>query len=303
MKNESLLEKLSAEFSGTIENVSPSIVLVQGRRYPASGIVWQKNFVVTADHLLPASQEIVLRTATGEEIQASIAGRDPSIDVAILKTATDLEAVQGASDQKLKSGQLGLIVGRANGGRVLALLSMVSGAEYGYRNWRGGKFDQFIRLDHSAFPGFSGSALVLPDGKIAGMNTSIFSRHFGLTVPASNIERLVQRLSTKGYFGKPYLGVMMQPIHLSQKLQQSSGAEIGLLVMGTEESSPAEEAGLLAGDILIRFEGKNLYSTQEIHELLNEESIGKEIKIGIIRGGEVRELQLKIGERSLKHKA
>ena len=302
MTQELFLENLSAEISQIIERVSPSILVVQGRRFPSSGIAWQKNLVITTDHSLPQSEEIQIRTSSGELITAVLAGRDPSTDIAILKTTTDLQPIENAADQKLKAGQLPVIVGRARGGRVLAQLTMISGTDEGYRNWRGGTFDQFIRLDTSAFPGFSGSALVLPNGKVAGMNTSIFSRHFGLTIPASNIERLVQRLSTKGYFGKPYLGVLMQPIRLSSKLQQLSGTDIGLLVMSSEESSPAEQAGLIAGDIIVRFDEKNLNSTQDIQEFLNEESIGKEIKTTIVRGGKVQELKVKIGERPLRQR-
>ena len=90
--------------------------------------------------------------------------------------------------------------------------------------------DQFLRLDTGSYPGFSGSAFVLPNGKIAGMNTSAFSRHFGLVVPSSNIDRLIQRLNEKGSIGKPHLGVMMQPVPIPENLRVSSGTEIGLLV-------------------------------------------------------------------------
>jgi len=94
----------------------------------------------------------------------------------------------------------------------------------------------------------------------------------------------------------------MQPIRLSSKLQQLSGTDIGLLVMSSEESSPAEQAGLIAGDIIVRFDEKNLNSTQDIQEFLNEESIGKEIKTTIVRGGKVQELKVKIGERPLRQR-
>src|SRR5205823_5973928 len=136
--------KLSTEFSQNIERASQSILLVEGRRFASSGIVWQKNLVVTADHSLPRSEEIQMRTASGEALTAVVAGRDPSTDIALLKTTVDLVPLEIASDQKLKSGQLALIVGRAQGGRMLAVLSMVSGTDDGYRNWRGGNFDQFI---------------------------------------------------------------------------------------------------------------------------------------------------------------
>ena len=297
MAETKLIEKLSDEISNIIEKTSKSIVLVQGRRFPSSGIVWQENLVITTDHSLPRVEEVQLQTASGEVIQANVAGRDPSIDVAFLKTAAKLEPAENDAGGSLKTGQFAIALGRAAGGRLIAVTSMISGSDGEYRNWRGGKFDRFIRLDIAPFPGFSGSALVLPNGKIAGLNTSAFSRHFGLTVPASNIERVVQRLSAKGSIGRPYLGIMAQPVRLPEKLKEQTKTEIGLLLMGTEDGSPAEAAGLLIGDIVVRLNEKTVNSTEEIQNLLTEDSIGKDAKLGVIRGGSLQDVTVKIGER------
>lgn len=297
MAQEMLMKKLSTEFSEVIGKASQSIVLVQGRRFPASGIVWRKDLVVTADHSLPRSQQLQIETASGDAVVANVAGRDPSLDIALLKTEAELVPLE-RSEEQLKTGQLAILLARANRGRELATLTMISGSGEGYRNWRGGTFDQFIRLSIAPFPGFSGSALLLPNGKVAGLNTSAFSTHFGLTVPASNIERLVERLSAKGSIGRPYLGLMMQPVRIPGNLRQAAGGgEVGLLLMGTEPGSPAEAAGLFIGDILVQIEGKNLSSAEEIHDLLTADSIGKELNAGLLRGGNRVEVKMKIGER------
>lgn len=301
MAQEMMLEKLSTELSGIIQNVSESIVLVQGRRSPSSGIVWDKNVIVTADHLLPRQEEVQIASSSGETIIANVAGRDPGTDLALLKTSIELKPVNNEAAQ-LNTCQLAVSVGRANRGRLLAVLGIISGSDGPYRNWRGGSLDRFIRLDVAPFPGFSGSALVLSNGKVGGMNTSAFSRHFGLTVPASNINRLVERLSKKGSIGKPYLGLMMQPVRIPKQLQAQSGTEIGLLVMGTEETSPAEQAGFLIGDIVVRLNEKNVNSLDEIFEFLDAESIGKEVKITVMRGGKVEEFGIKVGERPARQK-
>lgn len=295
-----LFEQLSSELSNIIERTSPSIVLVQGRRIPSSGFVWQKNLIITADHSLPKTENVLIKTSEGELITSNLAGRDPSMDIAILKTTAELPPIENIPNTPLKTGQFAVCIGRANGGRLLAVSCMISGTDSSYRNWRGGTLDQFIRLDTASYPGFSGSALLLPNGKVAGMNTSAFSRHFGLTVPASNIQRLVERLSTKGSIGKPHLGLMMQPIRLSQNLRDATSGEVGLLIMGTESGSPAETAGLFTGDIVVRVNEKNVDSIQEIYGLLTDESIGKEVKLGIIRGGKPQEVNVKVGERPLR---
>jgi S1-C subfamily serine protease len=301
MAQEMMLEKLSTELSGIIQNISESIVLVQGRRSPSSGIVWEKNLIVTAEHLLPRREEVQIASSSGEAITAVVAGRDPGTDLALLRTSTELKPVEKETVQ-LTTGQLAVSVGRANRGRLLAVLGIISGSDGAYRNWRGGSLDRFIRLDVSPFPGFSGSALLLSNGKVSGMNTSAFSRHFGLTVPASNIDRLVERLSKKGSIGKPYLGLMMQPVRIPKQLQAQTGSEVGLLVVGTEESSPAEHAGILIGDIVLRFSEKNVNSLDEIFEFLDSESIGKELNITVMRGGKVEEFAIKVGERPARQK-
>lgn len=294
-----ILEKLSEELSATIERVSQSVVLVQGRRFPASGVVWKKNFVITTDQSLARTSEVQIRTASGEMIAGMVAGRDPSTDIAIIQTPKELQPLE-FSGTELKAGQLAVILGRANGGRVLSVLTMISGTDSNYKNWRGGTFDQFIRLDSAPFPGFSGSALLLPNGKIAGINTSAFSRHFGLTIPGSNIQRLVDRVITKGSIGRPYLGLMMQPVRLPEKFRKEAGTDIGLLLIGTENGSPAEQAGLAVGDIVVGLNGKTVNSIEELHDFLSAESIGTEIKVTILRGGRIENVQTKVGERPLR---
>jgi S1-C subfamily serine protease len=134
------------------------------------------------------------------------------------------------------------------------------------------------------------------------MNTSLFSSHFGLTVPASNIERLAGRVSAKGSIGRPYLGLIMQPVRLPEPLRAQSNAQIGLLVMGTEEGSPAEKAAFIIGDILVRLDQKTLNSTGDVHDLLTADSIGRELKAGILRGGSLQELTVIVGERSSRQR-
>ena len=95
----------------------------------------------------------------------------------------------------------------------------------------------------------------------------------------------------------------MQPIQLSVAFRQLSNAEAGLLVIGTEDGSPAEQAGILAGDILVRFDGKNLNSTQDILQSMNEDSIGKDLNVSLIRGGQIMDLRIIIGERESRRRS
>ncbi len=298
MGEQLIIEQLNHEFSEIVARVSKSIVSISGRRTAASGIAWSTDLIIAPAHSLHRGSQYEVITSEGETLTATLAGREPSLDIAILKTKPSPPEVEKSLNEPLKSGELAISLGRARGGRVLSALTMLSISETTYRNWRGGTFDRFIRTDIFPFPGFSGSALVLANGKVAGMNTAAFSRHFGMTVPASVIDRLVQKFSTHGSIGRPYLGLMMQPVRLPEKLSAQSGTEWGWLVTGTEKGSPAETAGLLLGDVVVRLNEKNVNSMETLSEWLSEFKIGSTLNVGLLRGGQSVAVSLNVGERA-----
>ncbi|HEY4490566.1 MAG TPA: serine protease, partial [Acidobacteriota bacterium] len=159
-----IIEQLNLEFSEIVARVSKSVVSISGRRTVASGIAWTTDLIIAPAHSLHRGAEYELITSDGETLAATVAGRDPSVDIAILKSKTSLPEVEKSLNEPLQSGELAISLGRARGGRLLSVLTMLSISDTAYRNWRGGTFDRFIRLDIFPFPGFSGSALVLANG-------------------------------------------------------------------------------------------------------------------------------------------
>ena len=195
-------------------------------------------------------------TAAGESIEATVAGRDGSTDLALLKLSrppAHAPAPPATPQQPPRAGQLVLVVGRAPESGTQASMGILSAVSGPWRTWRGGKLDAYLRLDTTTYPGTSGSLVIDSEGLTIGMATAGLSRLAPLAVPASTIARVVSRLLTHGHVGRGFLGVGLQPIPLppSFGIQQSTA----LIILTVEPDSPAHKAGLIAGDILVSLDG------------------------------------------------
>ena len=178
----------------------------------------------------------------------------------------------------------------------MGAVSAIGGA---WRTWSGGQIDAFIRPDRTLYPGFSGGALVDGTGKVVGLNTSGLSRSMALAIPASTINRVVDQLLTRGRIARGYLGLGMQPVRLPDNLVSSLqlASPGGLIVVSVEGGSPAEKAGVFVGDVLISLAGKNLGDPRDVQGVLDPESVGKPLPARVVRGGQLQELQITVGER------
>jgi S1-C subfamily serine protease len=166
----------------------------------------------------------------------------------------------------------------------------------------GGKIDQFIRPDITLYSGFAGGPLVDAAGNVVGMNTS-GRRGTALTIPTTTVDRIVNQLVAKGRISKGYLGVGMQPVRLPNNLKTALNlsSATGVIVVNVEPSGPADNAGVLLGDVLVTLDGANVSDTGDVLALLNgSDRIGKLVKTQVIRGGVLVELDIVVGERSSK---
>jgi S1-C subfamily serine protease len=149
----------------------------------------------------------------GKTVKASVAGRDPSTDLAILKLpeGTSL-ALPAFGDASVKLGHFALALGRSRSSTLVASAGIVGGLSGEWQPRRGGRVDQHIRLDLELYPGFSGGPLVNAQGKVVGINTRGLARGRGVTIPNATVNRVVDELLEKGHIARPYLGLAMQPV-------------------------------------------------------------------------------------------
>jgi len=293
------LQSLSQALADTIEASGKSIVRVEGRRrQPASGIVWAADgVIVTAHHVLDRDEGIKVGLPTGEIVEATLAGRDATTDLAVLRVnAKGLFPAKWADGASLKVGHMVLAAGRP-GRTVQATLGVISALGESWRTPAGGEIDRYLQTDVVMYPGFSGGPLVGADGEIVGLNTSALLRGVSVTIPALTVKAIAETLLAHGRVRRGYLGVGAQPVRLSDTLRDSVGQETGLMLVSIEKNSPAEKGGLLMGDTIVAFDGEKVRHLDDLLGLLSGDRIGKAVQVKVVRGGQMQDIAATITEK------
>ena len=296
-----MLNALSHDLAHVVEQVSPSVVAVNARRHlSSSGVYWRDGIIVTAAHTIRRTDEISVILASGQSVVATLAGVDPSTDLAVLKIDNpELSPPLFGDSSQLKVGHVVLAVGRGAQRGLNATLGIVGVLSGSWRTWRGGLIDQFIGLDLVLHPGAAGGPLTDSHGRVLGINTLGLSRSMALTIPVSTVNRVVTHLLEKGHMGLGYLGLGMRPIPLPENLKSTLNlsADSGLIVVTVEPDGPGSKAGVLFGDVIVALEGTAVSNIRDLQAFLEPESVGKTIPVSIIRGGKPIEINVTIGER------
>ena len=294
------LAALSDDLAAAVDTVGRSVVAIHARRrIPASGLVWQPGVIVAAHHTIHQDDEITVTLHDGTSAPATLAGRDPSTDLAVLRLADSAGApAAAAADGTPRVGQLVLALGRP-GKNITASLGIVSAVGGEWRTWQGGTIDRFIRLDLSVYDGFSGGPLVDAGGRVVGINTSGLARATALTVPASTVARVAGQLLARGHVARGWLGIATQPVRLPPPLQRSLGIEAdgGLVVVNVEPDSPADRGGVFIGDILLALDDQAVRDPGDVLAALGGDRIGKAVTLRVARGGRAEQVSVTVGER------
>lgn len=294
-----VLSKLSEDLAQIVAGAGPGVVRVESRRrLAASGVIWSsEGVIVTAHHAVERDESIKVGLPDGSTVPATLAGRDPATDIAVLRAqATGLAKPSWAGPEGLRVGHLVLALGRP-GRSVLATLGIVSALGETWRTPAGGLLDQYLQTDLVMYPGFSGGPLVDSAGQVLGLNTSALLRGVALAIPSVTLGRVVEALLSHGRVRRGYLGVGAQPVRLPSGLAEELGQETGLLLVSVEADGPAEIGGLLLGDTIVSL---NKQPTRHLDDLLTPlggESVGESLPLRIVRGGRIQEVTVTIGDR------
>ncbi len=285
------LIELSNALAQATERAAANVVAVHAEsRGSASGVVWRAGTIVTAEHALRRDEEIHATLPDGRVVPATLAGRDPSSDLAVLKCAEASAA---------EPGSLTLVVGRTRASGPVAALGAVSLVVPERRTWTGTALAPYIRLDVGLQPTAIGGAVVDAQGRIVGIATPRFARFGAIAIPAPTVDRAIDTLLKKGHIPQGYLGVGLQPVRLPESLRQSlqRSEKTAAIVLEVEPESPAHKAGIVIGDILVALAGHPVARLEDIHSQLHGEAIGKPLALKFVRGGAAQEVSIVVGER------
>jgi S1-C subfamily serine protease len=241
---------------------------------------------VAAEEALSADEDLSVTLPGGKRLAAEVLGRDVSTDVVVLRVKAGA-TVEWRTASAPAVGSLALVVGRA-GDSPLAAFGIVAESGGPWHSLKGGRIDALIRLGFELPPRAEGGAAVTPDGMLIGLAVT-GPRRRTIVIPSETVERSLTALVDRGYVARGYLGVSLQ------RVRRSDG---GVLVVDVAPGSPAAVAGLVIGDILTTWEGEPVRSVGEVARRLGADSVGRNVVIGLLRGGAPVELTIVIGERA-----
>jgi S1-C subfamily serine protease len=281
-----ILSSFSSAVAGVVANTTPAIVSVHSRRSRASGFVWKTGLVITAEETLADEGEIAVKLADGTSRTATVAGRDHTTDIALLRVDT-----AGLSPAKLSAtapalGSLALVVAAERGTPTSALgaVSLVGGR---WQSLRGGDIDARIELDVSLPHSHEGGLALDASGEAIGM--AVRGARRVLVIPTATIERVAAKLEVHGRIARGYLGLGLQPIKLDDG--------IGAMVMSVDKAGPAAAAGIRQGDVIVGWNDQTLPGVRALLRTLGPDSVGSVVDVAVRRGGEPARFKLTIGER------
>jgi S1-C subfamily serine protease len=289
------LKDLSNDIAALVEKASKSVVRVDARRGRAgTGIVWDTGLVLTANHVVEQEDEIQV-VADDKSTKATLVGRDPATDLALLKVdGLSAPAMPRGKVEDLRPGQIVLAIGRP--GSLKATFGTISAVSSSWRGWRGSEIEHLIQTNAPLYPGFSGGPLVDVDGRAVGMNSWVFGRGDGRAIAMDVAERVIASLKADGRIRRPYLGIGTQEVALPEPVKAKAKQDSGLLIVAVEPQSPADKAGLMQGDTLVALNGTTTSSLGDLYSGLRKAKVGATQTVRVVRAGELKELQVTVGE-------
>ncbi|MCP4490738.1 MAG: DegQ family serine endoprotease [Gammaproteobacteria bacterium] len=270
-----------------------------GRSLGSGFIVSGDGYILTNHHVIDGADEVIVRMANREEYIARIIGSDKASDVAVLKVdAEDLQALEFGDSDDLKVGEWVLAIGSPFGFDHSVTAGIVSAKGRPLPN---DNYVPFIQTDVAINPGNSGGPLFNLDGEVVGINSQIYSRTGGFmglsfAIPIEMAVDVANQIKETGHVSRGWLGVLIQEV--TRELAESFGMKNphGALVLKVLDQSPAEDAGLQVGDVIVEFNGKNVMRSSSLPPLVGRSSVGERADVTVIRDKKRKNIKVEIAE-------
>ena len=323
-RDDELLDAYSRAVVGAAEKISPSVVNIEVRRRergPRTGqrrgggegrggsgsgfVLTPDGFILTNSHVVHGAPGLDVTLADGRRREAQLVGDDPHTDLAVVRIAApNLVPASLGDSGAIRAGQLAVAVGNPYGFQCTVTAGVVSALGRSLRSRSGRLIDDIIQTDAALNPGNSGGPLVTARGDVIGVNTAVILPAQGIcfAIAINTAKYVAGRLIKEGRVRRSYIGVAGQNVDLPRRVVRFYGlpAESGILVVQTDEGSPARAAGVREGDVIVSYAGHTIAGIDALHRLLTEERVGVAAPLVVIRRTERMELSvvpLEMGER------
>lgn len=292
-----LLTQLSQEFSSLVADASSRVVQVAARHWrPATGTVVGAERVLAPAHAIDRERGAKVRDAAGNVTAAEFVGADAATDLAVLHVP-GLAVGPFEPSAAASLGDLVVSLARTWSGALVASTGIVSVIGGPLRTFRGRSLEQVLRADVRVHPLGAGGPLIDVAGRVAGIATGGFMRGLPLFVPATIAWRTAEEIGAHGSTKRGYLGIGAQPVRIPEEQRAGRSQEVGLLVIAIEDGSPARQAGLLVGDIIVGFDGQPIEDHDVLLSLLTGDRVGTSVPLEFLRGGVLQTVTVTVGER------
>jgi serine protease Do len=294
------LVALSDAIADVVERSSAFTVTVLGRRrLPATGVIWDADLVVTANHVVEQDDGVLVEGPDGDPIAATVAGRDPAGDIAVLRAPGLGRSVAPRSSVEARAGDFVLAIGKAGQGQPRVSSGLINTADAGLRIGRGRVIEPVIQSEVVMLPGFSGGPLLNSRGEVLGVSSSHLARGASITLTNAALDPIVAALSTDGKLRSGYVGIGARAVGLAEQQIREAGLkqEVALVVLSIDEGGPAHTGGMLIGDLIVAVNGQAVGSVDDLMAHLPGELIGASIPIMVVRGASSQEIRVIVGER------
>ncbi len=280
-----MMSDLSRALAARVQKAAPLVAAVTWPQGQLSGVLWQPGILVTSEQSLANSDGYEAVLPGGARLAATLAGRDPATNVAVLRVASEAAGARPALAEPGGVGSLVLAVGSDGEGGATARMGGIEVLGPAWESMRGGNIDRLVRIGVRLPPAAEGGPVIDAEGAVLGMST-FGPRRSVMVIPSATISRATEQLLQGGRIARGWLGVGLHEVALPRDIAARAGVDSGLMVMNFADAAPA--AGkLMQGDILTAIAGTRVTSPRAVASVLGPDKVGQTVTIDLVRGGEV----------------